>query len=209
MTALSAALTTRFGLVRHAQTRWNRDKRIQGQLDSQLTEKGILQSQKWGGGLAAFNWDVCICSDLGRARETAGHINASLNIPVEYDARLREQDWGQWTGNTLAGLDQDSPEDLAAQVVRGWAFCPPGGENRIAVLERGQAALIDAADQYKGGSVLVVSHEGLIKCLLYRCLNRKFLPTEKRVLRSYHLHWITCRGKELAVEKLNALRLGK
>lgn len=204
---MNVSQTTRFGLLRHAQTRWNKEKRIQGQLDSALTEKGVLQAQAWGQDLASYTWDVCICSDLGRARQTAHHVNARLKIPVVYDARLREQDWGEWTGNTIAGLGKDDPKVLAEQVARGWAFCPPGGENRITVLERGLAALRDAANKYQGASVLVVTHEGLIKCLLYRCLNRQFLPTEKTVLRSYHLHWMTCRGTEMAIEKLNALPL--
>ena len=199
--------TTRFGLVRHAQTRWNVDKRIQGQQDSPLTANGIRQARQWGDDLSAFSWDVCICSDLGRARETAGHINASLNLSLATDARLREQDWGDWTGSTIAGLTKNHPEELAKQVTRGWAFCPPGGEDRLAVLKRGQAALEDMAARYMGASILVVSHEGLIKCLLYRCLNRKFIPTEKPVLRAYHLHWITCDRNGLAIEKLNALAL--
>lgn len=195
-------------MVRHAQTFWNKDKRIQGQQDSPLTDEGIRQARKWGQALASFDWDVCICSDLGRAKETASHINASLNLPVEYDTRLREQNWGDWTGSTIAGLNQHSPALLAEQVARGWAFCPPGGEDRLAVFERGRTALEDAAARYNGASILIVSHEGMIKCLLYRCLNRKFVPTEKPVLQSYQLHWLSCRDKKMAIEKMNALPLG-
>lgn len=207
MTILNPDKPTRFALLRHAQTRWNRQKRIQGQFDSDLTAEGVEQARQWGRKLTAFAWDACFCSDLGRAADTAAHINAYLDLPVITDARLREQDWGRWTGTTLARLEKDNPAELAAQVARGWSFCPPDGEDRKAVLDRGRAALIDAAAAYPGGTVLVVSHEGLIKGLLYSCLQRQFLPTEAAVLKSYHMHWMGCTDSRLFIDRLNALNL--
>jgi probable phosphoglycerate mutase len=197
------------GLIRHAQTQWNRQKRIQGQLDSPLTDKGIEQARHWGRLLARFAWDACICSDLGRAAATAGYINAYLKVPISHDPRLREQDWGRWTGRTLAGLEKTCPEVLADQVARGWSFCPPDGEARLAVYKRGRSALVEAAHRHEGGTVLIVAHEGLLKCVLYRCLGRQFLPSETAVLKSCHLHWIACDQATLSIDRLNALNLDR
>jgi probable phosphoglycerate mutase len=65
---------TRFGLIRHAETVWNREKKIQGQTDSALTRRGISQAEKWGRVLNEISWDRIMTSDIGRAVETAGRI---------------------------------------------------------------------------------------------------------------------------------------
>ncbi|MGA9260566.1 MAG: histidine phosphatase family protein, partial [Desulfobacterales bacterium] len=83
--------TTRFGLMRHAETVWNREKRIQGQLDSRLTAAGTRQAESWGHLLKACTWDRCICSDLARARATAAIVNRFCKVPVTCEAGLREQ----------------------------------------------------------------------------------------------------------------------
>ena len=69
---------TWFGLIRHAQTRWNREKRIQGLSDSPLTADGESQAARWGQLLAPFAWDRIIASNTGRALKTAKIINDGL-----------------------------------------------------------------------------------------------------------------------------------
>jgi len=81
---------TRFGLVRHAETVWNREKRIQGQSDSALTDRGSEDADNWGRRLSRFSWDRILMSDSGRAVETAETINHHLQAPAESDPRLRE-----------------------------------------------------------------------------------------------------------------------
>ena len=200
---------TRFGFIRHAQTIWNSEKRIQGQLDSPLTDMGKHQAVTWGRILSQFQWDRCICSDLGRAKTTAAIINMMINVPLEYDRGLREQDWGHWSGLTLTQLTQDKSKDLADQTRRGWQFCPTGGEDRHSVLKRVYQALKSAAGRWPGQSVLVVTHEGVIKCLIYHLLKRLFLPTEPRILRPAHLHFLIVKQNEFIIEKINALDLNK
>ena len=117
----------RFGLVRHAQTIWNREKKIQGQSDSPLTSDGKIQALRWGGLLKQFSWNRILASDIGRAMETAKIINQALKLSLQTDSRLREQDWGEWTGKTISQLKIDTPRELDTQVGAGWAFCPPGG----------------------------------------------------------------------------------
>ncbi len=198
---------TRFGLVRHGETVFNRQKRIQGHNDSPLTPNGETQVAQWARQLEAFGWDRMLVSDIGRALQTATILNTHLNLPLVQDARLREQDWGRWSGLTVSQIKQRQPELLAAQQEAGWDFCPPGGEPRRDVLQRSQQALADAAVRWPGESLLVVTHEGVIKCLVYHLLGRKFLPAEPAVIKPGHLHRLVHTPDGLGLEALNAAAL--
>ena len=199
---------TRFGLIRHAQTEWNRAKRIQGQSDSPLTAKGKKQAEKWGDAINEITWDSILASDIGRAFETATIINHILQVPLTSDKRLREQNWGSWTGKTVGGIEKDDPELLAGQTRAGWQFCPPDGEDRFNVWKRSQTALIEAAASWPGKTILVVTHEGVIKSLIYRLSGRRFLAHEPPLLKSFHLHWLVHDRDGLRLEKVNAIALG-
>lgn len=199
---------TRFGLIRHAQTVWNREKKIQGHSDSPLTPEGKFQAARWGEILKKFSWHRLLASDTGRALATAEIINACLNLPLAVDSRLREQDWGHWVGKTIPQIEAEAPQMLDEQVNAGWDFCPPGGESRRRVWKRSQIALQEAAQQYPGENLLVVTHEGVVKSLIYHLCGRKFLPGEPPILESYQLHWLVWQDERLQVEELNALELG-
>jgi broad specificity phosphatase PhoE len=199
--------TTRFGLIRHAQTVWNREKKIQGHSDSPLTADGEKQASSWGQILSQFSWDCILASDAGRARATAEIINAFLNLPLTIDSRLKEQDWGQWVGKTVRQIEAEAQQELDEQVNAGWDFCPPGGESRLSVLIRSQQALLEAAERYPGQNLLVVIHEGVVKSLIYHLCGRKFLPGEPAILKSYQLHRLVYDSSGLQIEKINALEL--
>jgi probable phosphoglycerate mutase len=201
------AQITRFGLIRHAQTQWNRKKKIQGHYDSPLTGEGKQQAEKWGALLNTISWDRIIASDTGRAFETATRINTFLQIPLTSDKRLREQNWGQWTGKTVREIKNDEPQSLAKQIMAGWKFCPPDGEDRMSVSKRSQDALREAAGRWPGETILIVSHEGVIKSLIYHFSGRKFLPEEPPLIESMHLHWLLHDPDGLRIGELNALRL--
>ena len=198
---------TRFGLVRHAETIWNREKRIQGQSDSALTDKGQKDADNWGRRLSRFSWDCILMSDSGRAVETAAIINSHLQAPVESDPRLREQDWGRWTGRIITQIETEVSDMLPEKQMRGWKFCPPGGEGRLSVWHRSHRALTDAANRWRGNTILIVTHEGVIKSLIYHLSGRHFLPDEPALLKSYNLHWLIFSNNELRIEKVNALVL--
>ncbi len=200
--------SARFGLIRHAQTVWNRGKKIQGLRDSPLTAEGVNQASNWGQSLAQFSWDRILASDAGRALATAGRINAFLKIPLTTDSRLQEQNWGQWEGMTVRHIETDARQVLNEQINAGWDFCPPGGESRRSVLKRSRAALLDAAQRYPVETILVVCHEGVVKSLIYGLYGRRFLPDEPAILKSYRLHWLATGSSGLEIEQINALRLG-
>jgi probable phosphoglycerate mutase len=123
------------------------------------------------------------------------------------DGRLREQDWGQWAGKTIAQLKTEIPQELKEQENAGWAFCPPGGEDRKAVQKRSQKALLEAAAQWPGSNILVVTHEGVIKSLIYHLCGRKFLAAEPAIIKKHQLHRLAHDKNGLRVEELNALAM--
>jgi broad specificity phosphatase PhoE len=204
---MTRSKTTRFGLIRHAATLWNEQKKIQGQQDSALSPGGRNQAAAWGRQLSRFQWQRIVCSDLGRARETVDLINKTLCLPVVIEPRLREQDWGMWSGMTLAEVKATDPRFLRQQIRSGWDFRPPAGESRREVLERCLQGLTAIRDAWPEAPLLVVCHEGVIKCLLYHLLGRRFLPEEPRAVKRLHLHLVEGREKTFYVEQMNCLAL--
>jgi len=112
-----------------------------------------------------------------------------------------------WVGKTIAQVKAEQALELAEQINAGWNFCPPGGEDRKSVLARSQRALQAAFDRWPGENILVVTHEGVIKSLVYHLSGRKFLPTEPPLLKSYQLHRLVHDRDGLRLEAANALAL--
>jgi probable phosphoglycerate mutase len=202
-----AKATTRFGLIRHAETVWNREKRIQGQQDSPLTPEGEMMADSWGRRLAAFHWDRILASDTGRAKATAERINAHLRLPIDTHAGLRELDWGRWTTRTVAQLWEEEGDLVAAQDRAGWDFQPPGGESRRSQLERSRRVLLEAAGRWPGHSILVVTHEGVIKGLVHFLAGTAFPAKGRAAVQSYRLHWISVAAGRFSLDGLNSLDL--
>jgi broad specificity phosphatase PhoE len=198
---------TRFGLIRHAETLWNRQNRIQGHGDSPLTARGKKDADGWGRRLSGIAWDRIFGSDLGRAVDTAAIINHHLQIPFETDPRLREQDWGEWSAKPADKIQYEELHKLDEAQRSGWQFCPPGGEDRISVWQRSHNALVDAARLWPGNTILVVTHEGVIKNLIYRLCNRLYAPGESSLIESRHLHWLVINNSGLQLDQINALAL--
>jgi broad specificity phosphatase PhoE len=200
---------TRFGLMRHAITQWNLEKRIQGKNDPGLCPEGIEQVQKWGKIIKdAEIWDRIVVSGLRRTWETAEIINKDLDLPIEKDPRLNEQDWGQWNGKTYQGLMLTEPQELERQMASGWRFCPPEGEDRLTVWMRSLTAFHDMSMRWPGQKILVVCHGGVIRTLVNGSLRRNFLPDEPGLIKPYHLHILTWNSDGLGIEVLNAVCLG-
>lgn len=201
----SPAVTTRFGLMRHAETEWNRQKRIQGHSDSPLTEEGKASADRWGKQLKTLSIDRILSSDLGRVLETAQTINRHLKRPIIKESRLREQHWGRWEGMSISEIENS---DVFIKIrLSGWDFRPIGGESRLEVWQRSSEALLEAGDKWPGNTLLVVAHEGVIRCIINRLCGRQFLAEEAPLIKSAHLHWLACGDGELETEVINALKL--
>lgn len=145
-------------VVRHGQSEWNAIGRWQGHADPGLSELGRRQAYVAAASMGAV--DGIVSSDLLRAGETAAIISQQLGVgPVIVDARLRERDAGQWTGLTRAEIDKGWP---------GWiedARQPQGFEGVDSVLARVVEAFTAMGVASPGGSLLVVTHGGVIRAL--------------------------------------------
>jgi probable phosphoglycerate mutase len=172
-----------------------------------LTDRGKKDAAKWGRQLKRISWDRIFGSDLGRAAETAAIINHHLQIPYAADPRLREQDWGDWTSQAVAKIESEELPKLPEAKRTGWQFCPPGGENRVSTWRRSRSALIDAAERWPGETILIVTHEGVIKSLVYRLSHHSFSVDEPAPIEPRHLHWLVVRHSKLQIHRLNALQL--
>jgi len=197
---------TRFGLLRHGQTEWNKLRKIQGSCDSPLTSKGKDQIAKWAHFLKKYNWNRILASDLGRVKETVSILNRELGVPVEYDARLREQAWGEWEGLTLLSVQQTFKANLELRVKRGWHFSAPGGETRLSVKERTLSALSEAGKKWPEQNILIVCHQGVIKSILYSISGKKFLPGDEKMLKPNSFHLIGYRYNKFSTIELNINR---
>jgi 2,3-bisphosphoglycerate-dependent phosphoglycerate mutase len=134
-------------LVRHGETDWNADGRLQGQTDRPLSEFGRRQARQLAEELADDELEAIYASDLSRARETAEIVGERLGLAVALDADLREKDWGTWEG--LTSVERDRVEFV--------------GETTEAHQERVLHALRRIAEQHPGGRVLVVTHGGSMR----------------------------------------------
>lgn len=196
-----------FFLMRHAATVWNREGRIQGHADSPLSDRGRRQIDNWRAQLAILQPEAILCSDLGRAVATARGLNRDADLPLATDPRLREQDWGRWTGRIHKRLKDEDAVTYARQTHRGWQFQPPGGESYLQVLERALAALLDTAADQTRRRILVVTHEGTLKCLLYHLAIRDGCGQPPMNMAPYHIHHLVRLKNRLHLVRMNAVDL--
>lgn len=186
--------STLFGLLRHGQTIWNSQGRVQGRLDSPLTSDGIAAVREWARFLGSprWKWVRILTSPAPRAATTAQLINEELRIEIQEEKDLREQDWGLWEGLSWSEIRTSNGEELQSQVDRGWSFRPPGGESRKEVHDRAHGLLTKLGRRYAGEQILVITHQGVIKSLLYAIEKRKFSPGEPKLIDKNLLQTVSC-----------------
>ncbi|HEY3591671.1 MAG TPA: 2,3-diphosphoglycerate-dependent phosphoglycerate mutase GpmB [Buttiauxella sp.] len=153
-------------LVRHGETQWNAERRIQGQSDSALTEKGERQAEQVAERVKTLGITHVIASDLGRTRRTAEIIALACGVDVTLDERLRELDMGVLERRNLDTLNEEE-EGWRRQLVNGTADGRiPEGESMLEMSERMHSALNACLDLPSGSRPLLVSHGMALGCLV-------------------------------------------
>ncbi|MCX5042764.1 histidine phosphatase family protein [Aldersonia sp. NBC_00410] len=171
----SATRHRRLILLRHGQTEWNADNRMQGQLDTQLTELGRSQAKDAAQALADLPITAIVSSDLHRAYDTATALGDVTGVPVRTDVRLRETHLGEWQGLVHTQVDERYPGQR--ETWRGDArFAPPGGESRVEVAARSIQVVRELLDTDYDGVAVLVAHGGLIAALSAALLD---LPVDR------------------------------
>ena len=163
-------MRTRFIVVRHGETVWNTETRIQGQTDSDLTAAGLAQADAIGKRLARERFDALVASDMGRAMRTAGRIAAHCGLAVVPEPRLRERSFGEGEGLTYAEVDARWPGVFSRAANTDPDAAIPGGETRRQFHERIRAAFEALARAHAGRRVCAVTHGGVL-AVLYRIVH--------------------------------------
>jgi 2,3-bisphosphoglycerate-dependent phosphoglycerate mutase len=158
---------TRITAIRHGETAWNVDTRIQGQLDISLNDKGRWQASQAGVALASERIDAIVSSDLSRAYETALAVAKPHGITVQIDHGLREREFGYFQGKTFAEIEAQHPEEALKWRKRVPDFAPEGGESLLIFRDRVAQCLRRLAAQFPGKHLVIVSHGGVMD-IIYR-----------------------------------------
>lgn len=177
---------TRIIAVRHGETAWNVDTRIQGQLDIGLNDRGLWQAERVGKALAEEAIDRIYSSDLQRAHSTAQAIARHTANPtareVQLHTGLRERGFGTFEGETWADIAEKWPDESRRWKQRDPHFAPPGGETPTKLLARVQTTVDDIASRHPGEHIVLVAHGGVMD-MLYRLATRQ----ELHAPRTWHL----------------------
>lgn len=159
----------KFILVRHGESVWNSERRIQGSRDPELSPRGRRQTDLLVSHLRAHlspGVAAIVTSPLRRAAQTADQIAATYRIPVVREPDLREMSLGRWEGKTVAEIQEAYPGCYERWLEDPLAFPAPGGEDLRSFEHRVVGALERVRGAHPDADLILVSHGGVIKALL-------------------------------------------
>ena len=171
-------MTTRLCIVRHGETAWNAEHRVQGQLDVPLNATGEAQALAVARVLAQESFDAIYSSDLSRARQTADPIANLLSLGILLDGNLRERHYGIFERLTYAEVKSRYPVDYARFEARDPDYAFRTGESLKDFSARSIAVISKMVDEHKGKSILVFTHGGVLD-KLYRFITGLPLSAER------------------------------
>lgn len=192
---------TRICFVRHGETDWNIELRMQGHVDIPLNSTGLAQAAALGRRFAdGMEAAAIYSSDLWRARQTAQPIAEALGLPVVPLVGLRERSFGRCEGLVIAEIIERFPEEGMAMKRRDADHVPLGGESRRQHQERIRACVSDLAVRHPTQSLVVVTHGGVLD-VIYRIATG--LPIEAP--RNYPIgnagiNWVRVEGEQWTIE---------
>ncbi|WP_291314304.1 histidine phosphatase family protein [Corynebacterium sp. UBA2622] len=160
-------MSRRLIMLRHGQTEYNATRRMQGQLDTELSAVGIEQARAAAAELRGLGVARIVSSDLSRALRTAEIVADTLGLDVSSDERLRETHLGDWQGMTHAEVDTWR-DGIRAHWRNNASWAPPEGESRIDVARRARPVVDELLAEFpgwEGCAVLLVAHGGTISAL--------------------------------------------
>lgn len=157
---------TRLHLIRHGETDWNAEGRIQGQLESVLSELGQQQAVELQKKLAATRFDRVFSSSSTRARQTTALVLSHCEQPVSYQDNLREIMLGRWEGQLYTDVEQSDPEASYAFRNTPHTFNVDGAETFYDLQQRALTAVEAILSSCAGMEIALVSHGAWIKSVL-------------------------------------------
>jgi len=154
-------------VIRHGETAWNAEHRIQGLLDVPLSATGVWQTGRLAQRLADEAIDAIFASDLARAWMTGAPLADARGLTMHAEPRLRERAFGIFEGKTLDEIAAEHPAELAAWRARDVQWRIPGGESGTEFIDRVLGAVQEIAAAYPGRTVALVAHGGVLD-VIYR-----------------------------------------
>ena len=164
---MATEAAARLLLIRHGETAWNAEHRIQGRLDVPLSTTGMWQTGRLAQRLAGEAIDAVVASDLARAWMTGQPLADARGLAMIAEPRLRERAFGLFEGKTIEEIAAAHPEELSAWRARDVHWRIPGGESGAEFIARVLEALHEVAAAHAGRTVAVVTHGGVLD-VVYR-----------------------------------------
>ena len=156
---------TRIIAIRHGETAWNVDARIQGHLDIGLNETGRWQASRVAQALVAEPIQAIYASDLLRAWETASAIAQATGGALHAHAGLRERHFGVLQGRTFDEIEISDPEQSRLWRKREPHWAPEGGESLVQVRDRINHTVFELGERHIGEQIVLVAHGGIMDAL--------------------------------------------
>ncbi|MCK5718314.1 MAG: histidine phosphatase family protein [Thiomargarita sp.] len=157
---------TQIFLVRHVETLWNIERKIQGHLDSPLTETGLVQAQALGKYFKSETFTAIYSSDLGRTYQTAQAIADKQNLPIIKKICLRERNFGIIQGTLKKELESKYPHIFPYYKMNEPNYVIPDGESLQQLHDRCVQCFEKLAQKHPNERILVVSHNGILVALV-------------------------------------------
>jgi len=153
-------------ITRHGETKWNIQGRIQGHLDSELTERGLEGAKKLNKRLSDVNIDVIISSPLERAYRTARIIKGNRDIDIELNDKLKEINCGEFEGNKFEDIWRENPDAKINLRKNPFKYIYPKGESLELFYNRVSEGYNEIIEKYQDKDILIVAHGGTVKCII-------------------------------------------
>ena len=195
--------TTTLCLIRHGETAWNAEKRLQGHTDIPLNSHGVSQARQMAQALkkTGLAFDVLYSSDLKRAADTANAIEELFGIQASIDDALRERHFGALQGLAISEAPLVQPAIWQAHVSRDLEHDLGGGESILQFATRVQSVLDNIAQEHAGKTILMVSHGGTLD-MMYRIASQQALRSERVAsVPNASLNWLVYNGQDWAVDR--------
>ena len=189
---------TRLCIVRHGETAWNAEGRVQGQLDVPLNDAGLAQARCVAAALPAGRFRAIYSSDLVRSRQTAAPSAARLGLEPRLDERLRERHYGIFQSLTYADCKSKLPEHYARFRDKDPDFCFESGESLAGFFKRSMACLDEIAARHPGEEVLLFTHGGVLEVAYRHATGRGLSSARDFEIPNAAINWFEVPWKVLA-----------
>lgn len=194
---------TRFCLIRHGETSWNTERRLQGHTDTPLNSRGEIQARQMAQALknANLSFDILYSSDLQRAVNTANAIEQLFGVQATIESALRERHFGVLQGLSIEQAPIAHPAIWQAHIARELDHDLAGGESILQFAARVEGVIEKLRMLHSGKTILLVSHGGTLD-MMYRIASKQSLGSERIVsVPNASLNWIVHNDQGWSVER--------